>query len=101
MAPRLHHGDQLLVWMRRPRRLRPGMVVVIELPAAPLSVKRVTRVQADGALWVQGDNPLGSTDSRQLGAVAAARVRGRVLARLWPRPGLLGGHSAPTGPDGP
>jgi len=100
MAPRLRHGDQVLVWMRPPRRLRAGMVVVLELPSAPLSVKRVTRVHPDGAVWVQGDNPFGSTDSRQLGAVEAACVRGRVLGRLWPKPVLIRPHTTPIGPEG-
>lgn len=88
MAPALRHGDQVLVWRaRKVLRPRAGQVVLVELPGAPLAVKRVTTVQPDGAIWIEGDNPFGSTDSRQLGALPASVVRGRVLGRLWPRPG--------------
>ena len=90
MAPALRHGDQLLVDVRRLRRpLRVGDVVVVRLPERPLSVKRVTRLEADGGVWVEGDNSFGSTDSRDLGAVAADAVIGRVLLRIWPKPGHI------------
>lgn len=84
MAPTLRHGDQLLVWYDAP--VAPGDLVVIELPHRALAVKRLIRVEADGNVWIEGDNPLGSTDSRELGTLPAASVRGRVVARLWPRP---------------
>lgn len=84
MAPTLRHGETLLVWLRRPRRLRLGAVVVVDLPGAGLAVKRVLGVRPDGAVWIEGDNPFGSTDSRQFGALPAAAVRGRALVRLWP-----------------
>jgi signal peptidase I len=95
MVPALRHGDQLLVDVRPVRRPpRAGDVVVVRLPDRPLSVKRVTRVEAGGAVWVEGDNPFGSTDSRVLGAVAAEVVLGRVVLRLWPRPGPIPVRSA-------
>jgi nickel-type superoxide dismutase maturation protease len=87
MAPALRHGDVLVVRRTRPGRLpRPGSVVVVELPGRPLAVKRLTRVEADGQVWVEGDNPFGSTDSRQLGALPADAVHARVVGRVWPRP---------------
>jgi len=80
MVPALRDGDALLVW--RTGRIRAGDVVVVRLPGVPgLSVKRAVR-PADGGWWVEGDNPFGSTDSRQLGP---ADVVGRVLLRWWPR----------------
>lgn len=98
MAPTLRHGDQLLVWLRRPGRpAGTGTVVVVALPDRPLSVKRLTRVEADGSLWVEGDNPVGSTDSRQLGALPAGALRGRVLLRLWPKPGRVPREVHPSG----
>ena len=79
MVPALHDGDALLVW--RTNRIRAGQVVVARLPGVPgLSVKRAVR-RVDGGWWVEGDNPSGSTDSRQLGP---AEVVGRVLLRWWP-----------------
>src|SRR3954449_4304476 len=89
MAPAIRHGDQLLVDVRSVRRpARAGDVVMVRLPDRPLSVKRVTRTAADH-VWVEGDNSFGSTDSRDLGAVPADDVVGRVLVRLWPRPGRV------------
>jgi hypothetical protein len=88
MAPTLRHGDICLM-----RRVRPGVtpppgsVVVVQLPDRPLAVKRLTKVEPGGSVWVEGDNPFGSTDSRDLGAVPTDALRGRVLARIWPRPG--------------
>lgn len=87
MVPALHHGDQLLVWFGRVRA-RPGQVVVVRLPDRPLSVKRLVRIDEAG-WWVEGDNALGSTDSRQLGALPPDAVAGRVLCRLWPSPGQV------------
>jgi nickel-type superoxide dismutase maturation protease len=90
MVPALRHGDRLLVLMRRPRAApQPGSVVVVELPDRPLAVKRVTAVEADGSFRVEGDNPYGSTDSRTLGVLPAEALRGTVIARTWPRPGLI------------
>ena len=95
MVPALRHGDQLLVDVRAVRRpLRVGDVVVVRLADRPLSVKRVARVESDGRVWVEGDNPFGSTDSRDLGAVTTETVFGRVILRLWPRPGRVPPRSA-------
>jgi nickel-type superoxide dismutase maturation protease len=90
MVPTLHHGDRLVVWLRRPRRVpRSGTVVVVELPDRPLSVKRLSAVEADGSIRVEGDNPFGSTDSRALGSLPAEALRGTVVARIWPHPGVV------------
>jgi nickel-type superoxide dismutase maturation protease len=80
MVPALRPGDALLV--RRTDRIRPGQVVVVRFPGVPgLAVKRAVRA-VPGGWWVVGDNPAGSTDSRQLGP---ATVVGRVVLRWWPR----------------
>jgi phage repressor protein C with HTH and peptisase S24 domain len=80
MVPALRDGDALLV--RRTDRVRAGQVVVVRFPGTGgLSVKRAVR-PVDGGWWVLGDNPYGSTDSRELGA---AQIVGRVLLRWWPR----------------
>jgi nickel-type superoxide dismutase maturation protease len=88
MAPAVRAGDQLLVRpVRRGALPVTGSVVVVALPDRPLAVKRLARVAADGTVWVEGDNPASSTDSRSLGALPATAVVGRVVWRLWPRPG--------------
>ena len=88
MSPTVRHGDRLLV--RRVTRggaVRPGAVVLARFPSRPelLVVKRVARAVPGGA-WVLGDNPLVTDDSRAFGRAVPV---GRVLARLWPRPGRL------------
>lgn len=86
MVPTLRHGDQLLVWWAP--RARVGDVVVADLPDRGPAVKRVVR--ADGErVWLEGDNPFGSTDSRTLGELPRSVLRGRVLLRIWPRPGVV------------
>jgi phage repressor protein C with HTH and peptisase S24 domain len=85
MAPVLSDADVVLV--RRGAVPRPGDIAVVAWSARPgqLSVKRVVRSTDDG-WFVVGDNPFGSTDSRDLGPAA---VLGVVRWRLWPRPGRL------------
>lgn len=41
-------------------------------------------------VFLLGDDRAGSIDSRVLGPVPVADLTGRVLGRLWPRPGPLG-----------
>ncbi|MGH3925170.1 MAG: S26 family signal peptidase [Pseudonocardiaceae bacterium] len=90
MSPTLSDGDFVLV-SRRARRCS-GAVVLVRWARRPgqLSVKRVVGRHGDG-WWVVGDNPDGSTDSRQLGT---AEVLAVVLARLWPAPRRLRRRSA-------
>jgi type IV secretory pathway protease TraF len=102
MAPALRPGDHLLVARRR--TVEPGRVVVVRLPnrraqdrrlpddcppGHRLAVKRLIRSMDDGALWVEGDNPFGSTDSRSLGPLPPDALVGVAIARLWPRPRVL------------
>lgn len=37
-----------------------------------------------GHVWLEGDNPENSMDSRNYGPVPAALVQGRVVGRVWP-----------------
>jgi nickel-type superoxide dismutase maturation protease len=88
MSPTVRSGDRLLVRRLTPGApVSPGAVVLARFPARPdlLVVKRVRRAVAGGH-WVEGDNPLVTDDSRAYGL---AVVVGRVVARLWPRPGRL------------
>ena len=98
MAPALAPGDRLLV-LPLPRSapravratLREGAVVVVAAPSGShehLDVKRVRRIGPDG-VWVEGDHPTRSTDSRSYGTLPLDRVRAVAVARwpaLWRRP---------------
>ncbi|MGY1638460.1 S26 family signal peptidase [Geodermatophilus sp. SYSU D00742] len=88
MSPTVRHGDRLLV--RRvdvTGAVGAGDVVLARFASRPelLVVKRVRR-EVPGGHWVEGDNPLVADDSRAFGP---AVVVGRVVGRLWPRPGRL------------
>ena len=93
MVPTIRSGDRLLVRRLHPSdAVRPGDVVLARFIARPdlLVVKRERRA-VPGGHWVEGDNPLVTDDSRAFGP---AVVVGRVVGRMWPRPGRL---AAPPG----
>jgi nickel-type superoxide dismutase maturation protease len=94
MSPTVRHGDRLLIRRVGSRAaVRPGDVVLARFPSRPdlLVVKRVRRA-VPGGHWVEGDNQFVGDDSRAFGP---AVVVGRVVGRLWPRPGRL--PAAPSG----
>jgi signal peptidase I len=105
MEPALSHGDRLLVdrWTYRHRLPRVGEIVLFEGPEeGVMMVKRAASQPgstgaalgadphrrrtpiAAGGIWLLGDNPPASRDSRDFGAVPAGRIRGRVVFRYWP-----------------
>ena len=49
-------------------------------------IKRITAIDAGGAIVLEGDNPAASTDSRQFGPVTRAHIVARVRWRYWPLP---------------
>jgi nickel-type superoxide dismutase maturation protease len=83
MLPEYRCGDWVLV-LRTPR-VRVGDAVAARDPRQPdrILVKRVQRRDPDG-LWLVGDNPSASTDSRTFGAVPHDLVLGRILLRYYP-----------------
>ena len=84
MQPALQPGDRVLV-----RRLGSnptlgvGSVLVTWHPQRTnlRLIKRLNRLDSTG-LWLLGDNPAKSTDSRQLGPVAKSLLIGEVVGRL-------------------
>ena len=88
MQPSLEPGDRVLVrrlGLNQPLRL--GSVVVTWHPQRSKLrlIKRLNKLDQTG-LWLLGDNPADSTDSRQLGPVATNLLIGEVVGRL-PRKG--------------
>jgi nickel-type superoxide dismutase maturation protease len=93
MRPTLEPGDWALAV--RARRVRRGDVVVVEHPERPgfELVKRVAHAPGDRApdgselideVWIEGDDPEASSDSRRFGPVPVERVRARVRWVWWP-----------------
>ena len=89
MAPRLPAGALVVARAIDGRmRLRVGDVVVARRPDRPELeiIKRITAIEAGGAIFLGGDNPASSTDSRQFGPVTRAHILARVRWRYWPPP---------------
>ena len=93
MRPTLEPGDWALAI--RVRSVRRGDIVVVEHPERPgfELVKRVVHVAGDVApagfelvdeIWVEGDEPEASSDSRRFGPLPIERVRARVRWVWWP-----------------
>ncbi len=87
MTPTLLDGDEVLVNPHAYTRRRPavGDVVLVQHPLRSdvRALKRVAELRPQ-ALWLLGDNPSGSTDSRSYGAVPDTKLLGRV-ERILPR----------------
>ena len=82
MLPALAPGDRLLVLAGR---AEVGDIVAVTDPRTPARtlVKRVAARGPEGVI-VLGDNAAASTDSRALGPVAEAAIRGRAVYRYYP-----------------
>lgn len=88
MEPTLYAGERLLIrgkLLGGASRIVRGDIAVLPDPREPsrLLVKRVGSVVAD-RLYLVGDNPEASTDSRVFGAVERDAILGRVISRYWP-----------------
>ena len=97
MAPKYRDGDWLLCsWWRDglSSTLTHGLLgksVLIQRgdPMAPVTdfrqIKRITAIESSEVglpkFWVEGDNALSSTDSRQWGWLAPYEIKGTVITR--------------------
>jgi len=89
MAPRLRAGALVIAEpLYDAAVLRPGDVVVARRPDRPHLeiIKRINSIDAVGTIFLVGDNPAASTDSRQFGAVTREHIVARVRWRYWPLP---------------
>ncbi len=82
MIPILRSGDRVLVDPRSTQE--PGDVVVARHPykSSIRIVKRLISIEPDGRVYLAGDNPNESTDSRTFGSVSQSDLLGKVIARL-------------------
>jgi nickel-type superoxide dismutase maturation protease len=83
MQPALQPGDRLLV--RKRATVRPGDIVTAPDPrqAGRTVLKRAGSV-GGGQVWLLGDNPGHSTDSRHFGPVPMSSVEGKAVYRYAP-----------------
>ncbi len=77
MKPSLKTGDIIMV--KRRFKINRGNVIIIKLTDREI-VKRVADVKKD-KVYVLGDNPSESTDSRSLGWLSKNQVVGKIV---WP-----------------
>jgi signal peptidase I len=107
MLPTFNDAGDIVVLDRLTTRWNPikrGDVVVARSPTNPKQTvcKRIRAVEGDtvkmstyfnnkkiskvpeGHVWLEGDNPSNSTDSRYYGPVPAALINGRVVCKIWP-----------------
>jgi nickel-type superoxide dismutase maturation protease len=72
--------DDAVVVARRTTRLTPGDVVVLKHGKME-KIKRISKIEGS-RIYLLGDNPNYSTDSRHFGSVPAEDVLAKVI---WPR----------------
>lgn len=80
MLPTLVPGS-IIVATKVYKNIRVGDVVVIDHDGLE-KLKRVELITDDGQVYVTGDNPNASTDSRSFGWLHESAVLGRLV---WPR----------------
>lgn len=78
MLPAYAPGDTLVGWCWFTPRV--GRVVVARHGGRPL-IKRITAISEQG-VWLEGDNPGHSTDSRHFGPLNRAHLEAHIIARL-------------------
>ncbi len=80
MLPALHAGQYILTWAY-PKDLHVGDVVVVS-HAGLDKVKRITEIDPRRGVFIRGDNPNMSTDSRTFGWIDFDEIVAKVI---WPR----------------
>ena len=83
MQPSLQPDQEVLIKRLKnpsPRNVKPGAIVYLQHPLSRdiQMIKRCSHWEGT-KLWVLGDNPKESTDSRQFGAVATHFILGTVV----------------------
>jgi nickel-type superoxide dismutase maturation protease len=81
MLPTLKHGEEVLV--KPTETFQIGDIVVANHPfkQSIIIIKRIGEISEKG-LFLLGDNPLESTDSRSFGEISQKNVLGKVVCKL-------------------
>ena len=79
MKPTLRDGQ--IIFAHHVRSFKPGQVVVAHVGTREV-IKRITDIDHKGQVYIEGDNPHQSTDSRQYGKIVDTNIAGVVI---WPR----------------
>lgn len=81
MMPTLKNGDEVLV--KAVETLQIGDIVAANHPykQSVVIIKRISKIGEKG-LFLVGDNPFESTDSRSFGEVLQKNVLGKVVCKL-------------------
>lgn len=80
MSPTLDNGDYILI--KKPRRLRPGFIYVLNHDRLGRIVKRLSTLEDNVCYW-SGDNP-DSTATEHIGKTPPDWVKGRAIFRISP-----------------
>ncbi len=81
MLPTLESGDKVLVDPRA--AIHEGDIVLANHPFKSLQmIKRLLSIEADGRMYLAGDNPKESSDSRVFGVINRKHLIGKVVSRL-------------------
>ena len=78
MSPTLNDGDYVLT--KKPRRLTPGLIYVVNHSDLGRIIKRLKSIDGDRCSF-QGDNTA-STATSLMGLVEPNRIAGHVIARV-------------------
>lgn len=82
MLPTLKTGDRVLI--DKNSAINVGDIIVANHPfkSSVKIVKRLAAIESDGRLFLSGDNPNESSDSRAFGSVIRSNVIGKVVYRM-------------------
>jgi phage repressor protein C with HTH and peptisase S24 domain len=77
MLPTYKPDDVLVGW----RWFRPAAGQVVVVATDPRIIKRITKTSL-AKVWVEGDNPVHSVDSRHFGPVDIQKLEAKIIAKL-------------------
>jgi nickel-type superoxide dismutase maturation protease len=82
MLPTLRSGEKVLLDPRA--RIAVGDIVAADHPFKSKTrlIKRLVSIGPDGRIFLGGDNPAESTDSRSFGTISREQIIGKVVARI-------------------